>query len=91
MWGDWEAGANGCNARTEFEIDDDYKGDGKVVLSDCTVCDANLEIDPDGDDEYEIEVNYVDCNGTEDLECELDDDELECQTDNGSRIDFERD
>jgi hypothetical protein len=91
VWGSWEAEANGCNARTKFEIDDDYKGDGRYVTSDCTVCDVNLDIENRGDGDYEIEVNPVDCQGTLDLDCELDDTELECEDEVGNKIDFEQD
>ena len=89
IWGEWEAQANGCNVRTQFEVDDDYKGDGRYVTGDCTVCEVNLEVDPQGDGDYEIEVNPVDCQGTLDLDCNLDDDELECEDGMGGRIDFE--
>jgi len=90
VWGEWEGRSNGCPARTEFEIDDDYRGDGRLVLDDCSVCQVNLDIDADGEGEYELEVAGVDCQGTIDLDCEVDDDELECQDEAGGRYDFER-
>ncbi len=90
VWGDWEGRANGCAARTEFEIDDDYKGDGRVVFDDCSVCQVNIDVDPEDDGEYQLEVDGVDCEGSLDLDCELDDDELECQDSTGMRSDFER-
>jgi len=90
VWGEWEGRSNGCAARTEFEIDDDYRGDGRLVLDDCTVCDIDIDVDADGDGEYELEVAGVDCRGTIDLDCEVDDDELECQDAVGGRYDFER-
>ncbi len=90
VWGEWEARSNGCAARTEFDIDDDYRGDGRLVLNDCTVCDIDIDVDADGDGEYELEVAGVDCRGTIDLDCEIDDDELECQDSVGTRYDFER-
>lgn len=89
VWGEWEGRANGCAARTEFEVDDDYRGDGKVVFDDCSVCEVNLDIEADGED-YELEVAGVSCQGTFDLDCEIDDDELECQDLEGNRYDFER-
>ncbi len=91
VWGDWEGRSNGCAARTEFEIDDDYRGDGRIVLEDCSVCQVNLDVEPEDDGEYELEVAGVDCQGTIDLDCEIDDDELECQDSVGTRYDFERD
>lgn len=91
VWGDWEGSSNGCPARTAFEIDDDYRGDGRVVLDDCSVCEVNLDIEAEGDGEYEIEVAGVNCQGTIDLDCEVDDEELECQDNVGIRYDFERD
>lgn len=89
--GDWTAPAAGCNSRTEFEIDDDYKGDGRYVTANCTVCQVNIEIDAEGDGEYELRLDPVDCMGTLDLDCELDDDELECEDQGGTRVDFEMD
>lgn len=91
VWGDWEGNSNGCPARTEFEVDDDYRGDGRIVLQDCTVCEVNLDIEPEDDGEYEFEVAGVNCQGTIDLDCEIDDDELECEDSVGTRYDFERD
>ena len=90
VWGEWEGRSNGCSARTEFDIDDDYRGDGRLVLSDCTVCQVNIDVDADGEGEYELEIAGVDCQGTVDLECEVDDDELECQDEVGNRYDYER-
>lgn len=90
-WGDWEARNGSCDANTQFEIDDDYRGDGRFVTSECKVCQVNLEIELVDDGEYEIEADAVDCSGSLDLDCELDDDELECEDRGGTRIDFERD
>ncbi len=56
VWGDWEGRSNGCPARTEFEVDDDYRGDGRISLDDCTVCEVNLDIEPEDEGEYEVEV-----------------------------------
>ncbi|MEM6292516.1 MAG: hypothetical protein AAGA54_14675 [Myxococcota bacterium] len=90
VWGEWEGRANGCPARTEFEVDDDYRGDGRLVFDDCSVCEVNLDIEPEDDGEYEFEVAGVTCQGALDFECEIDDDELECQDAVGNRFDFER-
>lgn len=89
VWGEWEGSSNGCPARTEFEVDDDYRGDGQIVMDDCSVCEINLDIEVD-DEEYEFEVAGVNCQGTFDLDCEVDDDELECQDADGNRFDFDR-
>jgi hypothetical protein len=88
---EWTAPAANCNSRTQFEIDDDYKGDGRYVTASCTVCQVNIEVDPEGDGEYELRLDPVDCMGTLDLDCEIDDDELECEDQSGNRVDFEMD
>lgn len=91
IWSDWETPAAGCDARTRIEIGDDYRGEGRVVFDDCSVCQVSLDVEALGDAEYEIEVDGVDCQGTIDLDCVLFDDELECEDAQGVRYDLERD
>lgn len=90
VWGEWEARANGCPARTELVIDDDDRGDGRVVLDDCSVCQIDVEVKARGDERYQLQVDAVDCQGTLDLDCTLDDDELECQDPVGQRYELSR-
>jgi hypothetical protein len=90
VWGEWESRSNGCSARTAFDIGDDYRGDGRIVFGDCSVCQVNIDVDAQGDGEYELEVSGVDCEGTVDFDCELFDDELECEDAVGGRYDLER-
>ncbi len=90
IWSEWTMPANGCEVRTLIEIGDDYRGEGRVVYDDCSVCRIELEVDPQGGNEYEIQVDGVDCQGTIDLDCELHDDELDCEDATGVRYDLER-
>ncbi len=85
VWGEWEGRSNGCPARTEFDVDDDYRGDGRIVFDDCSVCELNLEVEVEDDGDYDFEVAGVSCQGTLDFSCEIDDDELECQDAAGNR------
>lgn len=90
VWGSWEARSEGCNARTQLEIDEDYNGEGRVVFDDCSVCEVRLDVAAVGDDAYELEVDGVSCEGTIDLDCTLER-ELECEDAVGTRYYFERD
>jgi hypothetical protein len=90
VWGGWEARSQGCNARTQLEIGEDYDGEGRVVFDDCSVCEVRLDVAAVGGDAYELEVDGVSCEGTIDLDCTLTD-ELECEDSLGNRYYFERD
>lgn len=89
VWGAWEAPSAGCNARTVFEIDPDYNGEGRIVFDDCSVCEIRLDVAEIDAGEYEIEVDGVTCDGTLDLDCTLQG-ELACEDRDGARYYFRR-
>ncbi len=80
----------GCSgAEGTLTIDDnDLEGDGSVTVSDgvsCFDCDFDATATDNGDDQYDIELEFKDCTigGSDsiDLECDLDDDTLDCDSD----------
>lgn len=71
-----------------MELDGELQGSGTVTLSDGTICfecDFDVEATDKGDDEYDIELRFDNCQvggfTSLDLECELEDDTLECDSD----------
>lgn len=90
--GSWEATdppdytCSGRPFEATMDIDDNLEGEGKMhVVLDSDTCgefDFELEITDKGDGDYEFEVTLdgltVDGSSKIEVDCELDDDELEC-------------
>ncbi len=88
--GSWEGkDRNACNERDEFEIDDELKGEGSLWGLDqggnCTRCDFEVTLEDEGNDTYEGELDFENCecagDRTADVECKLNDtaDEVDCE------------
>jgi hypothetical protein len=70
-----------------MEIEDD-EGSGSVTVSDgvtCFECDFDISATDNGDDQWDVDLDFDDCtfdgDSTITLECDLTDDELECDSD----------
>lgn len=86
--GDWESNGEvvGCGNGGDFTIDDnDLKGDGKMTLSDgvsCFNCDFDIEAEDNGNDSYDITIDFNTCtinaSSKVELDCDFDNDSLDC-------------
>jgi hypothetical protein len=87
--GDWTSDQGDCSD-WQFTADEDGTGDGHIFIEDCVRCEFDIEWTNEGDGDYQVEVDFDDCecDGATKGEaaCELDDDgeELECDLELGS-------
>jgi hypothetical protein len=95
--GDWE-GSNGCGD-AEFTIEDnELTGDGSFQVPDttgsCITCDFDVEFDDPEDGSYDgtVELSNCNCGGATklDVECDIDDDSLDCTLECVGDQDFDR-
>lgn len=85
--GDWEGGNQ--EVTVELTISDDLTGDGESFVEEDGgfVCLFDLEVESDGGDDYELEIEGKgECVFEARADCELDGDELVCDDVTGSGI-----
>jgi hypothetical protein len=89
--GDWEAEEqSACGTRSDFTVDDELGVDGTIIIEDsgqggCLSCDFKGDAENVGDDRYEVDIDFENCDCVGDTsataECDLRDDTMSCKLD----------